>query len=212
MCAAGVSGCAFVNFSANYYTPPAGYQLEVRELWQKLNSEIAFKGKYTYHLVGGSDADRLNGIPAISGNTVLIPNDFVKYVYQNYYDDRFKILAATAVHEICHAEFGLPSRPPSEHFKTDVKAIGLLGGNAAAANDFCKSLFVVKDYWFARKGVAGHALNAAWNTANAASLALGGPARFADLFATDLSERISLIVKGFHLPRERKFSRSVKQQ
>ncbi len=169
---------------------------------------MAFMSKYQFRIVGGKDSDRLKGIPAISDKTVLIPDDFIKYIFQNYYNDRFKILSATIVHEVCHAEFGLPSRPPKEHFKADLKAIGLLDGNAATADYFYKSLYVVKDYWFARKGVAGHALNAGWNAVNAAVLVLGGPAHFADFFATDLSERMNLITQAFHLRGGEKFHRS----
>jgi hypothetical protein len=54
----------------------------------------------------------------------------------------------------------------------------------------------MKNYWYARKGVAGHALNAGWNTANAALLVVTGHGHFADWFATDLDERMKLIANS----------------
>jgi len=203
------SGCSFLNFSANYYEPPGYYQDEVSFLWKKLQKQLTFKNTYQVRIVDGKASDKLNGIPAISGQTVMIPNDFIKYVYQNYYDHRFKILASVMVHEMTHTEYGLPSKPVDKHVQVDFVALKLLSADNEVAADYYRSLFVMKNYWFARKGVAGHALNAGWNAANAASLILGGPAMFADWYATDLSGRMKLITKRYQLKSIKCFERSV---
>lgn len=203
-----LAGCSTLNFSANYYTPPSNYQAEVSQLSQKLKSQIRLKDNYSLRLIEGKDADQQKGIPFISDRTVFLPTDFVKYVYQNYYDDRFKILTSVITHEICHPEFGLPSSPPQEHFKADVMAIKLLGEDSETADYYYKSLFVVKNYWFARKGVAGHALNVGWNAMSGASLFFGGPAFFMDLYATDLDERMKLIARQYKSISRRSFQQT----
>ena len=202
------SGCSVINFSANYYTPPGNYQAEIMSIWRDLNVQIPFKNQYKISLMQRRDSRKLNGIPAISDKTVFLPLDFVKYVYQNYYDDRVKIFVSVIIHEVSHVEYGLPSKPPKQHVKTDVTAIKLLGEETAIAQDYYRSLFVVKNYWFARKGVAGHSLNAGWNILNGASLFFGGPAYFADFFATDLSQRMKIIAQHYALPSRKCFKRS----
>ena len=203
------SGCSVMNFSANYYSPPPLYQQEIHGLWTKLTSELPLKNKYTYRIVTEQQAKGLKGIPAISGNTMILPENFVKYIYQNYYDDRMKVLTCVIVHELCHREFGGLSAPPEEHFKVDVQAIELLGGDRlATANYYYKSLCVMKNYWYARKGVAGHAFNTGWNLANAASAALGGPAAFVDWFATDLDRRLNMLKKKYKIIVTGAFERS----
>ncbi|HOW35534.1 MAG TPA: hypothetical protein PL155_03900 [Candidatus Omnitrophota bacterium] len=194
-----LSGCSTVNFSANYYTPPENYQYEIVQLWQKLQVQLKLQDGYKVNLIEGKDANKQKGIPFISGQTVFLPKDFVKYVYQNYYDDRFKILTNVIAHEVCHPEYNLPSKPPDEHAKTDFAAIKLLGSNAETAEYYYKSLYVMRNYWFARKGMAGHALNAGWNMMSAASLVFGGPTFFMDLYATDLDRRMKLISKEYKL-------------
>lgn len=204
------SGCSVINFSANYYEPPSNYQLEVSEIWGKLKQQLPLKYDYDVRIIAGRDSNRLNGIPAISNKTVLLPNDFVKYIYQNYYDDRAKILTGVMVHEMCHVEYKLPSKPAGKHSQTDIAAIKLLGDNRTTANYYYKSLYVMKNYWFARKGVAGHTLNAGWNAINGVSYALGGPAWFADFFATDLTQRMDLIAKHYKILSTNCFERSGK--
>lgn len=203
-----LTGCSVINFSANYYTPPRNYQHEIVEIWQKVKQQIPLKHDYNIILVEGQDSRKLKGIPAISNNTVVLPQDFVKYVYQNYYDDRARIFASVIVHELTHREYDIPSRPAEKHFQADVAAIKLLGDNRRAAEYYYKSLYVVKNYWFARKGVAGHTLNASWNILNGVSYAVGGPACFADFFATDLSQRMNLLARHYHLPSGICFERS----
>jgi len=205
------SGCSFLNFSANYYDPPGYYQDEISFLWTKLQKQLTLKKTYQVRIIDGKASDKLNGIPAISGQTIMIPNDFIKYVYQNYYDHRFKILASVIVHEMTHSEYGLPSKPVDKHVQVDFVALKLLSADQEVAADYYRSLFVMKNYWFARKGVAGHALNAGWNAANAASLFFGGPAMFADWYATDLSGRMKLIAKRYLLGSVKCFERSFEE-
>ena len=197
LCLLLTNGCSVINFSANYYAPPANYQKEVSDIWEKVTAQLPLKNAYRARIIQGRDSNRLDGIPAVSDRTVLLPNDFVKYIYQNYYNDRAKILVNVMVHEICHPEFGLPSKPPEEHFKADMAAIKLLGGDIKTAQYYYQSLYVMKNYWYARKGVAGHALNLGWNAINGVSAVLGGPAAFADFYATDLSHRMNLIAQQF---------------
>ena len=202
------AGCSFINFSGHYYTLPADYSTELALIWNRIETQLPIKNEYQIHVIRGRDSDRLDGVPAVSGRTVYLPEDFVKYVYQNYYNDRFHIFGSVIVHELAHIEYDLPSSPPEKHFETDQAAIRLLGGDLPTAEYYYKSLYVMKDYWFARKGVAGHALNAAWNLVNAASLVYGGPAYFADLYATDLDQRMKLIAKQYKLKSCGPFRRS----
>jgi len=206
-----ISGCATINFSANYYTPPDNYLTEVKTLWNKVTSEIPLEYKYSVTIARGQDSKKLKGIPAISNNIVILPEEFIKYVYQNYYNDRNIIFTCTIVHEVSHTEFNLPSSPPEQHFQTDVKAIQLLGSkDSDTTNNYYKSLQVMRNYWFARKGMAGHALNVGWNALNVAALVFLGHGYFVDWFATDLTERLNLISKGFSIPSGACFKRSKK--
>lgn len=72
-----LTGCATVNFSANYYVPPQNYRAEIEGLWREFVSAVPLKYAYNFH----------------------------KYAYQNYYADRFVILSSLVAHEICHADF-----------------------------------------------------------------------------------------------------------
>lgn len=204
-----MQGCSVVNFSANYYTPPPEHLQEIHGLWKKLMADLPLKHGYRYVIVGESEAKGLKGIPAITqDNTVVLPENFVKYVYQNYYDDRMKVFTCIIVHELCHREYGLPSSPPEEHFKVDLQAIKLLGADATTAHNYYKSLYVMRNYWYARKGVAGHTFNVGWNAVNAASVALGGPGAFVDWFATDLDRRLNMLEKNYRIWAGGAFERS----
>jgi hypothetical protein len=203
-----LTGCSTVNFSANYYIPPEDYQQEVLGIWQVAKANLALKNSFNITFIEGTDSRKLKGIPAISGNTVHLPVDFVKYVYQNYYQDRARIFISVIGHEVCHHEFNLPSSPPREHFKTDVAAIKLLGENSETAENYYQSLVVMKNYWFARKGMAGHALNLGFNAASAASVLYGGPGFFGDLYGTDLNKRLGLIRKQYKIQRSAKFEKT----
>lgn len=206
-----LNGCSVVNFSANYYRPPANYKDEIVSIWRNITMQIHLKRRYQISIINGKNSNKLNGIPAISNNTVFLPEDFIKYIYQNYYDDRAKIFTVIIVHELCHTEFNLPSKPIYDHFKVDLKAIEVLGRDNNTPEYFYKTLAVIKSYWFARKGVAGHALNVGWNAANLTSVAFGGPGFFGDLYATDLNKRMKLIYKNFHLKSKASFKRSAEK-
>lgn len=207
-----VSGCATVNFSANYYTLPDAYQAEIQSVWQKLSVGYQLPGDYKISVIEGNDEKKAKGIPFISNQTVYLPKIFIKYVYQNYYDDRFIVLTSVISHEVCHGLYHLPSEPPDEHFKTDLAAIKLLGTNKETVENYFNSLVVVKNYCFARKGMAGHALNIGINALSVGSMVIGGPGVFIDLYATDLTRRLKLIkqeyrlgsVKGFAKTHERR--------
>lgn len=166
------------------------------------------KHSYKYVILSDAEFQKSRGIPAISEDTVIVPENFLKYIYQNYYVHRKIILCSVIVHEVCHKEYDLPSQPPGQHFEVDRRAILLLGKIKISPTDYYRSLWVMKNYWFARKGMAGHAFNAGWNAANAASLVLIGHARFADWFATDLDERMRLITRNFKIPVRDCFPRS----
>lgn len=203
-----LSGCATVNFSADYYAPPSNYKAEVEKLWKEITYNLPLRYKYRYSMRIVSDKEcNKNGIPGIKNGTVLVPNNFVKYIYQNYYEDRFIILTCMVTHELCHAEYNLPMGTPEVHFQTDQKAIYLLSNNTTvSAHDYYKSNQVVKNYWSARKGVAGHAFNIGWNLAQVASIATGGPYCFVDWFATDMNKRQKLLSKRYGKPKPKCFA------
>jgi len=203
-----LSGCSTVNFSADYYTPPEHYRTEMGYLWSDLLKQLTLKHTYEIHIIDGEDADKLNGIPAISGRRVLLPNDFLKYVYQNYYNDRFFLIGSVIIHELMHSELDLPSRPPEEHVKTDIAAIKVLGESEAMATDYFRALHVMHNYWFARKGMGGHALNAGWNLANLASVFYAGKGYFRDWYATDLKVRMKMIKAHYGIKVYSSFTRS----
>ncbi len=203
-----MAGCSYVNFSANYYDPPSDYKEQTVRVWSGIAAGLHLKNRYSINVIDRDAAAKTHGIPFISGNNVYLPDDFIKYVFQNYYDDRFTVFACVIAHEVCHTEYGLPSEPPDVHFKTDVAAIQLLGNDTETAFNYYRSLFVMRNYWFARKGVAGHSFNVGWNLINGASMALGGPAVFKNWFATDLSKRMKLISRQYKIPSRKCFPRS----
>lgn len=194
-----LAGCSFVNFSGNYYDLPPDAYSQVHVLWKGLMRDLPRKHSYRYVILPDSEFKKSKGIPAIAEDTVIVPEKFLKYIYQNYYDHREVILESVIVHEICHKEYALPSKPAREHFEADRRAIELLKNIKISPGDYYRSLGVMKNYWFARKGVAGHAFNASWNAVNAASLALIGHGWFADWFATDLEERMGMIAKNYKI-------------
>lgn len=203
-----VNGCATVNFSANYYTLPEAYQAEVQSVWQKLFVQYQLSDGYKISVLEGDDEKKAKGIPFISGQTVYLPKIFVKYVYQNYYDDRFIVLTSVIAHELCHALYHLPSEPPDAHFQTDMAAIKLLGTSQETVRNYFNSLVVVKNYCFARKGMAGHALNVGINALSVGSMVMGGPGVFVDLYATDLTRRLKLIKREFRLGSVKGFAKT----
>lgn len=205
----GLSGCATINFSAHYFTPPDNYLQEVTLIWNKILHQFSSKRSYALTVVEGENSKKLKGIPAISGTTILLPDEFIRYIYQNYYNDRAVIVRCAIVHELCHTEYGLVSSPPEKHSETDVAAIRVLGGDATqTAQQYYKSLQVLKSYWFARKGVGGHAFNVGWNVANAAALALVGHGYFVDWFATDIAKRLQLLSRHYKISAGSCFRRS----
>jgi hypothetical protein len=203
-----IAGCSVLNFSANYYTPPENYKNELVNLWTDLIAQIDLKRTYRLDIIEGEMADKLNGVPSISANTVLLPNDFIKYVYQNYYKDRYFIIGTVIVHELMHTEISLPSKPPEEHVKTDIAAIKILGENKNLVEDYYRALDVMRNYWFARKGVGGHAANVGWNVANVAALLYVGSGYFRDWYATDLKVRMKMIKKHYDIHVYKTFERS----
>jgi len=202
------AGCSVVNFSGNYYDLPQNYRQEIQWTWKKLIKELPLKKSYRYVILTDQQFEKAKGIPAISETTVILPENFIKYVYQNYYDFRTVIFASVITHELCHVEFNLPSTPPKEHFKVDQVAIKLLGKGQVTTTFYYQSLYVMRNYWFARKGMAGHAFNVGWNVANAAALVATGHGRFGDWFATDLDERMGLIRQNYKLLTTDCFARS----
>ncbi|MFC1703846.1 hypothetical protein ACFL1E_03555 [Candidatus Omnitrophota bacterium] len=204
-----LSGCATMNFSANYYTPPAGYQTEVAILFSTLLKSLSLKNTYKLNIVTERESRGLKGIPAMSNKVVILPDNFIKYTFQNYYKDRHKVFTCVIVHEFIHEEFDLPSSPPEKHFETDARTIALLGTkDKETAENYYKSLRVMQSYWFARKGVAGHTFNVGWNVINAGAAVFGLPHAFVDWFATDLSTRLKLIAKHYNINRRSVFRRS----
>lgn len=211
----GLVGCATVNFSANYYTPPENYQAEVRTQFNGLISHLNTSHHYDLTIVSKDHLLKNKGIPEIEGDTLRLPENFIKYIYQNYYNDRFTILICVITHEICHTEYNLSdTSTPQAHFQTDLQAIKMLEmwkfPISVTASDYYKSLFVLRNYWVARKGVGGHLFNIGWNVLNAATLAYAGSGTFVDWFATDVDGRMSLLVRQFGIKDYTCFKRSQK--
>ena len=157
--------------------------------------------KYNYKVIICSEKDiKSHGIPLVSidnqrldGNsyTIYLPEYFIRYAYEFYYNYQEVILASIITHEIAHKEFNLPDTPPAAHYLTDKAAVDkLLPYTHATGSDFYNSLYVLHYYWKARKGAAGHAGNILLNVGSVASAAFGGPTVFGDLFATDVTTRI----------------------
>lgn len=120
-----LNGCATINFSANYYTPPENYQGEVRVLWSEFMSRVPLI--YDYKINVASESEVTMGIPEIKNGIVNIPDSFIRYTFQNYYKDRFRVLLCIMAHEVCHIEYNLTDQStPQAHFKVDQKAIDML--------------------------------------------------------------------------------------
>lgn len=191
------NGCATINFSANYYTPPENYQIEVRKLWNELLIKLPLKYSYNMSIVSDNGCKGMKGVPEIESGNVRLPDNFVKYVYQNYYDDRFKIMTCIIAHELCHSEYNIGMESPEVHVQVDARAGELLERNTdISPQDFYSSLFVLRNYWIARKGVVGHLSNIGWNAISLVSLLYGGSYYFVDWFATDLDKRMAAIYRA----------------
>ena len=170
-----LNGCATVNFSANYYTPPDNYRTQVRDIWDELIKKTKVSGNYQMAIV--ADGACKMGIPEIEARLVKLPDSFIKYVYQNYYADRKKIFDCVVAHEISHVEYDLHNiSTPKAHYEVDKKAMDLLSNaGICRPQDYYNTFIVLKNYWFARKGMAGHMANAGWNLRPAASRHLTRP-------------------------------------
>jgi len=199
-----------LNFSANYYNPPQDYQAEVKNIWGEFLVKLPLKYSYSMSIVSDKECTGLKGIPEIGNRHVNMPDNMVKYTYQNYYKDRAKILNCIFAHEISHVEYNLyDMSTPQAHLQVDIKATEMLAGNTdITATDFYKSLFVLKNYWFSRKGLGGHLANVGWNIINVATLIYGGSGYFRDWFATDVNKRMSLYIRHYKLKDSSCFTRS----
>lgn len=205
-----LSGCAAVNFSSKYYNPPPNYRNDVESISARLIANLKTNPglKYNYKIKICSEREtKPSGIPQVALDkevpggtnfTIYLPEYFIRYIYEFYYNYREVILASIIAHEIAHREFNLPDTPPAAHYLTDKEAvIKLLPHTPATATDFYNSLYVLHYYWKARKGVAGHAGNILLNAGSLASAAFGGPSYFGDLFATDVTTRIYKFRRDF---------------
>ena len=202
-------GCATVNFSANYYNPPTNYKVEVNDLFNELKAKLGLKYDYAMSIVSDDQCRGIKGIPEILGTEIHLPENLIKYIYQNYYDNRNEVLISTLAHEICHTEFSLlDQETPQAHFLVDNKAIELMHKLMYTATDYYKSLFVLRNYWFARKRMGGHALNSGWNLVNLASLAFVGVGFFKDWYSTDISTRMKLCSGSYKIKDRSCFGRS----
>ena len=202
-------GCSTINFSANYYTPPDYYKEEVYALLDEIQSYLPLKYKYTMKITEDNESQGTKGVPEIRGTHIKLTNNLVKYVYQNYFDERHKIIACVIVHEMSHSEFNMLSEPVETHFQVDLKAVSLLENSTSITpKDFYYSLIVLKNYWFARKGVAGHAVNVGWNVLNAAALVYVGHGSFVNWFATDIRGRLKRFRKHYNQDIGKGYERS----
>ena len=204
------SGCATLHFSAHYYTPPQHYTEEVEQIWKQTIASLPLLYEYTVRVVADNAYPKMKGIPHILGNEVRLPDFYIRYVYQNYYNDRQTVLTNTIVHELCHREYALHDcQTPQLHFAVDHAAIEMLKrAELYSPQDYYKSLYVLRNYWFARKGVMGHVLNVGWNVANIACLIFVGRGYFKDWYATDVAKRMQLCARTYDLLEGMQFTRS----
>ncbi len=196
-----LTGCS--TFRA--YDLTSSHQVEVQSYLSNLQSQLPLKHSYRLRILPNSDMKETRGVPAITGTTILLPEDFIRYVFAEYYTDRATILTCVLAHEICHTEYGLPSEPPQVHTQTDIAAIKVMGENHQTVNNYYHSLRVVQRYWSASRSKIGKAGNIAWNVASAASMAYGGPGMFVNWYATDLKVRLKQLRKHYEIDRRQGF-------
>lgn len=209
MAVALLSGCATLNFSAHYYTLPTNYQEDFKRCWIDLTSKLDLVDTYIIDITTDKGTKGTAGVPEIEGTTIRVPLNYIKYVYQNYYNDRCKIFKCILTHEICHTEYSMRMGTLQQHYEVDRKAISMLiFAGEATSEDYYKSLFVTSDYWFSRKGVLGHVGNFLWNALNIFSLAYTGVGEVGNLYATDLSWRMIFIAGDYEVESGSKFERS----
>lgn len=194
-----LSGCATVNFSSKYYTPPTNYEKDIEEVWNEINTKVPLKhkGYYCYRIVKDNKTNP-PGIPqSISeGNNriILIPEYFIKYVWEFYYPNYHKdIISCLFSHELGHPESGYSDKPPEQHLLCDKYTIQNLLLPSVTSSTYYSTLIVVRDYWSARKGIGGHLFNIGWNILNVGTYLFAGYGYFVDWYSTDLNNRISTI-------------------
>ncbi len=194
-----ISGCATVNFSSKYYTLPNAYEKDIQEVWNEINTKIPLKhkGYYFYRIVKDNQTTPPGMPQSVSeGNNriILIPEYFIKYVYEFYYPAYHKIIIGCLfAHELGHPESGYLSSTPQQHILCDRYTIENLMLPYYTSNDYYSMLIVAKDYWSARKGVGGHLFNIGWNILNVGTYLFAGFGYFNDWFATDVNNRISAL-------------------
>lgn len=203
----GLAGCATVNFSSKYYTPQANYKDDVAYVFNTVTQSMPLKYTYSFWITEDKQTNP-PGIPQVDAKDrnnenhyrIAIPDYFVKYIYEFYYNNRYEILITIFLHEIAHIEFGIASQPPATHYLCDKSAIENLlkpHNRLYGVNEFYSMLIVMQNYWQARKGLGGHLFNIGWNVFNAATLFFYGQGTFTDWFATDIDTRINLLRRDY---------------
>jgi len=195
-----LSSCATINFSSKYYTLPTDYKKDIDEVWNDiiLKVPLKYKNSYSYKITKDHETS-IAGVPQIYQGAISLPEYFIKYIWEFYYPDYHKaILVCTIAHEMAHTESGISDKPPYEHHRCDIYALNNIIAPyfPYGLNHFYSSLVVIGQYWSARKGVGGHLFNIGWNTLNLYAIAMGGSGTVGDLFATDISNRLSLYKTG----------------
>jgi len=195
----GLGGCATVNFSSKYYTPPPDYKDDVALVFNTITKSVPLKYTYAYKISKDRETE-IPGVPQIKNGEISIPDYFLRYIYEFYYNNRFEILICIFLHEMAHSEFNLPDKPPETHYLCDREAIERLlkpYNTLYGVNDFYSALCVVDNYWRARKGLGGHLFNIGWNVLNAISLFYGGSGSIGDLYAVDIATRVQLTRRDY---------------
>lgn len=195
----GLVGCATVNFSSKYYTLPENYKDDIALVFNTITKSISLKYAYAYRITKDNET-ATPGVPQNENCVISIPDYFIRYVYEFYYNNRFEIFICLFLHEIAHSEFNLPSEPPKTHYLCDREAIEKLlkpYNTLYGVNDFYSTLCVIDNYWRARKGLGGHFFNIGWNALNAISLFYGGSGSIGDLYAVDIATRVQLMRRDY---------------
>ena len=188
-----LSGCATLNFSSKYYELPPNYKDDIDKVWNNIIAKVPLKYTYSYRITQDKET-KFAGIPQAEGTIISLPDYFIRYVYEFYYNDREAILTCIILHEMAHTEFNLLIfEPPEQHYLTDKAAIdNFLLFTPYTANHYYCSFKILGDYWQARKGVGGHLLAFTTNVALAYFTGIT-----VDWFTTDINTRLNLIIRDY---------------
>jgi hypothetical protein len=198
-----LSSCATVNFSSKYYTPPSNYDKDIAEAWNEILIKVPLKNKshYSYRIVKDKEtkpAGMPQSIKEGDNFVILVPEYYIKYVYEFYYPNYHKIIMCCLFsHELGHPESGYSSDTIPQHILCDKYTIEHLLIPTVSPVDYYSTLVISAKYFSARKGLGGHAFNIGWNILNAATFVFVGYGYFNDWYANDINKRLYALRRSY---------------